>query len=66
MLGNKKEKREHLGERNCQGDLWQESYLVSQRKGMMRKVRKELEIMESSKSKRTKNNGNNKREERRN
>ena len=38
MLGNKKEKREHLGERNCQGDLWQESYLVSQRKGMMRNI----------------------------
>ena len=38
MIGNKKEKREHLGERNCQGDLWQESYLVSQRKGMMRNI----------------------------
>ena len=38
MLENKKEKREHLGKRNCQGDLWQESYLVSQRKGMMRNI----------------------------
>jgi len=28
MLENRKEKREHLGERNCQGNLQQESYLV--------------------------------------
>ena len=38
MLKNKKEKKECLGEGNYQGNLWQESYLVSQIKGMMRNI----------------------------
>ena len=36
ILEDKKEKKEHLGEINCQGNLWQESYLVGQTKNMMR------------------------------
>ena len=38
ILGNRKRKREYLEERNCQSDLWQESYLVGQIKGMMRNI----------------------------
>ena len=36
MLGDKKEKKEHLEEKNCQKDLQQESYIDRQIKGMMR------------------------------
>ena len=36
MLENRKEKKEHLGEVNYQGDLQQESYLDGQIKGTMR------------------------------
>ena len=39
MLGNRKEKRECLKERNYQGDLQQKIYLVGQIKGMMRNTR---------------------------
>ena len=38
MSENRKEKREHLEEGNCQGNLQQESYLVGQIKGMMRNI----------------------------
>ena len=36
MLEDKKEKKECLEERNCQGNLWQESYLVGQTKNTIR------------------------------
>ena len=38
MLENRKEKREYLEERNYQGNLQQESYLVGQIKGMIRNI----------------------------
>ena len=40
MLGNRKEKREHLEKENYQGNLWQESYLVGQTKNTMRNTGK--------------------------
>ena len=36
MLEGRKEKKEHLEEVNCWGNLWQKSYLDSQIKGTMR------------------------------
>ena len=33
---DRKEKKKHLGEVNCQGNLWQESYLVGQTKNTTR------------------------------
>ena len=38
ILENRKEKREYLEERNYQGNLQQESYLVGQIKGMIRNI----------------------------
>ena len=38
MLENRKEKREYLEERNYQGNLQQESYLVGQIKGIIRNI----------------------------
>ena len=38
MLEDKKEKKEHLGEVNCWGDLWQRNYLDSQINSMMRSI----------------------------
>jgi len=36
ILEDRKEKKKCLGERNCQGNLWKESYLVGQTKNTMR------------------------------
>ena len=38
MSEDRKEKKEHLGEGNYWGDLWQESYLVGQIKDTMRNI----------------------------
>ena len=38
ILENKKEKKKHLEEENCQEDLQQESYMGRQIKGMMRNI----------------------------
>ena len=39
MSRDKKEKKKHLEEKNCQEDLWQESYMGRQIKGIMRNIR---------------------------
>ena len=36
MSEDRKEKKKHLRKGNCQGNLWQESYLVGQTKDTMR------------------------------
>jgi len=38
MSEGRKEKREYLGEKNYQGNLQQESYLVGQIKGIIRNI----------------------------
>ena len=40
MSEDRKEKKEYLGEKNCQGNLQQESYLVGQIKDTIRNTRK--------------------------
>jgi len=42
MLGDKKEKKEHLGGGNCQDDLWQKSYLGGQIRDTMKNIGKDL------------------------
>jgi len=39
MSGDKKEKKEHSEEKNCQEDLQQESYIGEQIRDMMRSTR---------------------------
>jgi len=38
MWQNKNIRKEHLGEENCHGDLWQENCLGSQIKGMIKSI----------------------------
>ena len=41
MFRNKKEKKEHLGEKNYQKDLQQESYINGQIRGMIKSTKQE-------------------------
>jgi len=42
MLEGKREKKEHLGEKNCQGDLQQGNYLDGQIEGMTKNIGEDL------------------------
>ena len=41
MWHDKNEKKGYLREKNCQGDLWQESYLGGQIKGTTKNIRED-------------------------